>query len=69
MTRHEQEQAIAADLALCDMIDAFGTRKAKRQAKAQRQAIQAQIKAWIVEDGLADVSLDDLRNELAEFAA
>lgn len=69
MTRHEQEQQIAADLALCDMIDAFGTRKAKRQANAQRQAIQAQIKAWNIEDGIADISLDDLREELAGLAA
>ena len=66
MTRHEQEQAIASDLALCDMIDAFGTRSAKRQARAQRKACMAQIKAWNEADGLNDISLDDLRAELTQ---
>lgn len=64
MTRHEQEQQIAADLALCDMIDAFGARKAKRQAKAQRAAIAAQIRAWNEGDGMSDVSVDELYAEL-----
>lgn len=65
MTRHEQEQAIAADLALCDMIEAFGTAKGKRQARAQRKVCMAQIRAWNDADGLNDISLDDLRAELA----
>ena len=63
-SRHEAEQAIAADLALCDMIEAFGSRKAKRQAKAQRQAISAQIKAWNKEDGLDNMTTDELLAEL-----
>jgi len=58
------EQQIASDLNLIDMIEAFGAASAKRAARKQRKAIMAQIKAWNVEDGLADMSADDLMREL-----
>ena len=64
MTRHEQEQAIAKDLDLCDLIDALGTKSAKRKAKAQRAACYAQIKAWNDEDGQPWASDDELLAEL-----
>jgi len=62
--RHADEQAIAADLAQCDLIEAYGSAKAKRQARAHRKACFAQIKAWNVEDGLDAMSADDLMAEL-----
>lgn len=64
MTRHEQEQQIARDLNLIAMIEFAGDRNAKRAAKAQRKAIQAQIKAWNDEDGVSDMSDADLLAEL-----
>lgn len=64
MTRHQQEQQIAADLNLIAMIEFAGDRNAKRVAKAQRKAIQAQIKAWNAEDGLSDMTDAELLAEL-----
>ena len=64
MSRQAAEQQIAADLGLIDMIEAFGAAPAKRAARKQRKAIMAQIKAWNEEDGLADISTDDLMHEL-----
>ena len=64
MTRQQQEQQIASDLNLIAMIGFAGDRSAKRAAKAQRKAISAQIKAWNEEDGLSDLSDDDLMAEL-----
>lgn len=64
MSREAAEQQIASDLNLIDMIEAFGAASAKRAARKQRRAIMAQIKAWNVEDGLADMSADDLMREL-----
>ena len=46
------------------MIEFAGDRSAKRAAKAQRKAINAQIKAWNKEDGIADLSDADLLAEL-----
>ena len=46
MDRRETESAIARDLGLCDMVEAFGTRAAKRKARAHRKACLAQVKAW-----------------------
>jgi len=64
MTRHDDEQAIAADLAACDLIDAYGTAASKRQSRKHRAACMAQIRAWNAEDGLADMSAADLAAEL-----
>lgn len=64
MTRQQQEQQIASDLNLIAMIEFAGDRSAKRAAKAQRKAINAQIKAWNKEDGIADLSDADLLAEL-----
>lgn len=62
MTRHEQEQAIAKDLELCDLIMALGSPADKRKARKHRKACFAQIQAWNVEDGPVD--LDELMREL-----
>ncbi len=64
MNRHAQEQQIAADLDLISLIEIAGDRNARRAAKAQRKAINAQIKAWNVEDGLSAMSDADLLAEL-----
>lgn len=63
-SRHEAEQAIAKDLNLIAMIEFAGDRSAKRAAKAHRKAIQEQIKTWNVEDGIADMSDDELLAKL-----
>jgi hypothetical protein len=67
MTRHDQEQAIGKDLALCDLIDAIGKPSAKRKAQAHRKACMDQIKAWNIQDSPA-LSIDDLFAELSQFA-
>jgi len=64
MARQAQEQAIAKDLDLCDLIAAIGTSASKRKAAAHRKACMAQIKAWNAEDGL-NLSHDELLAELA----
>ena len=64
MTRQEQEQAIAKDLELCDLIVALGAPANKRKARKHRKACLAQIQAWNVEDGIADMDLDELMKEL-----
>jgi hypothetical protein len=63
MDRTAQEQAIAADLNLCDLISAIGSKSAKRKASAHRKACMAQIKAWNVADGI-NLSDDELMAEL-----
>lgn len=63
-TRHAEEQAIAADLAQCDMIEAFGTAAGKRAARKQRKLCLAQIRLWNEEDGLADMTAEELMAEL-----
>jgi len=65
MTRHEQEQAIAHDLALCDLGIALATGKLRKRYVAHRKACMDQIKAWNKEDGYSDMSLDDILAELA----
>jgi hypothetical protein len=62
--RQAAEQQIAADMNLIGMIEAFGSASAKRAARKQRKAVMAQIKAWNIEDGLADISDADLIAEL-----
>lgn len=64
MTRHAEEQAIAADLASCDMIEAYGSASAKRAARKQRAVCMAQIRRWNEEDGLAEMSIDEILAEL-----
>jgi hypothetical protein len=58
------EQAIAADLDLCDMILAFGTPAAKRKARAHRKACFAEIARMNAESGLDKLSDDELLAEL-----
>ncbi len=64
MTRYEQEQAIGQDLALCDLIEAIGSKSAKRKAKAQRAACLAQVRAWNKADGLDAMTADELMEAL-----
>jgi hypothetical protein len=64
MSRHEQEQAIAADLALCDIGLALTKGKVRKRYVDQRKACLDQIRAWNRADGLADISADELLAEL-----
>lgn len=54
------EQAIAADLDLCDMILAFGTPAAKRKARAHRKACFAEIARMNAEAGTDQMTDDEL---------
>ena len=66
MTRDEQEQAIATDLNLCDLVEAIGSKKARAEAKKQRAICMRQIRDWNREDRPEGMSIDDLYNELTE---
>jgi hypothetical protein len=66
MTRHEQEQAIVSDLALCDIGLAFAKGPLRKRYLAQRKACYDQIRKWNVEDGCQAMSLDELLAELGE---
>ncbi len=63
---HAAEQAIAADLAACDLALAMLRGKSRRPYLAQRHRCYAQIAAWNVEDGLREMSDDELLAELAK---
>ena len=65
MTRHEQEQAIAHDLALCDIGLAFAKGALRKRYLAQRKACYDQIRKWNVEDGHGAMSLNDILAELS----
>jgi hypothetical protein len=58
------EQQIAADLDLCDMIQAFGTRTAKRKARAHRKACFSAIAEMNRASGFSELSDDELLAEL-----
>jgi hypothetical protein len=58
------EQQIAADLDLCDMIEVFGNRTAKRKARAHRKACFAAIAEMNRVDGFGELSDDELLAEL-----
>lgn len=60
ISRHENEQAIGRDLALCDMVLAFGSASSKRRARAHRKACLDQIHQWNIEDEMADIPDDEL---------
>ena len=64
ISRHENEQAIGRDLALCDMVLAFGSASSKRKARAHRKACLDQIHQWNIEDGSSEMSDDELLAEL-----
>ena len=61
---HQDEQAIAKDLALCDLVAAIGSKAAKRQAKAQRKACFAQIRQWNTTGGVQGMTDAQLLAEL-----
>jgi hypothetical protein len=62
--RQTQEQAIAADLNLCDIGAAFTKGKNRQAFVAHRKACMAQIAAWNAEDGI-NLTDDELFAELA----
>jgi len=64
MTRHEQEQAIAHDLALCDIGLTLAKGKLRKHYLAQRKACFDQIREWNKQDGYSAMSLDDITAEL-----
>lgn len=64
MTRRETEQQIGRDLALCDLIQAVGTKASKRKAAIQRKACIAQIEAWNEADSPSNLSDDELLSAL-----
>ena len=64
MTRHEAEQAIAADLDLCDLGMAMTKGATRRKYVAHRTACMAQIRQWNVEDGLGEMTAAEILAEL-----
>lgn len=52
--------AIASDLDLCDMVEAFGKGAAKRKARAHRKTCFKAIADQNRADGLADMSDDEI---------
>lgn len=62
--REAAEQAIAADLALCDLGLALTKGKARTAFRRQREACFAQIAAWNAEDGFAGLTDAELVAEL-----
>jgi len=58
------EQQIAADLNLCDLISAIGNRASKRKATIHRKACFAAIREMNKDDGLDQLSDDELMAEL-----
>ena len=65
MTRHEQEQAIAHDLDICEL--GMANSKGKLRAQYARQFISCmdQIREWNKEDGLGQADLDELFAKLS----
>ena len=62
--RRAIESAIGRDLDLIDLVEAIGSREARRIAARQRRAIFAQLKAWNQADGLDSLTDDELLSEL-----
>ena len=60
MTRHEAEQAIAADLNLCDLGMAMTKGATHRKYVAHRAACMEQIRQWNVEDGLGEMTAAEI---------
>ena len=58
LTRRE-EQAIARDLHLCDVLDIIGSKAAKRRAKAQRRAIFDALSADTARNAPETAAMDD----------
>lgn len=64
MTRHDAEQAIAADLNICDLGMAMTKGATRRKYVAHRAACMAQIRQWNVEDGLGEMTAAEILAEL-----
>jgi hypothetical protein len=63
--RHAAEQAIAADLALCDLGEGLTRGRARSAFRRQRAACLAQVRAWNAEDGVGGLTDDELLAALA----
>jgi hypothetical protein len=63
-SRTTTEQQIGADLAKIDLINAIGTKLAKRIAMKHRAACFTEIKRMNQEDGLGNLTDDELLSEL-----
>jgi len=62
---HEAElTAIAGDLELCDLMEAVGDTKAKRRATAHRKACMDRLHEMNVEDGISEMSIEEIMAEL-----
>lgn len=62
--RHEIEQAIAKDIDAIDTALYFAKGAARRPLLAHKRACYAQIKQWNREDGLDNMTDDELLAEL-----
>jgi hypothetical protein len=58
------EQKIGADLAKIDLIEAIGTKSAKRAARKHRAACYAELARMNKADGLDTLTDDELLEEL-----
>ncbi len=66
MTRDETFEAIAADLDLCDIGMALTKGAARRKFVKHRKACIAEIARLNKEDGLADMTIDEIMKDMAE---
>lgn len=62
--RRAEEEALAADLDLCDLGLALTKGATKRKFAKHRKACLAQISQWNREDGLEEMTLDEIMAEL-----
>jgi hypothetical protein len=62
--RTTTEQQIGADLAQIDLINAIGTKQAKRIARKHRASCFEEIKRMNQDDGLDNLTDDELLAEL-----
>jgi hypothetical protein len=64
--RAAQEQALFADLDLCDLGMALTKGAARRKFVKHKKACLAQLARWNKEDGLEELTLDEILAELAD---
>ena len=64
MPRHQDEQQIARDLELCDLVSAIGTKSARAKARKHRRSCMDQIRQWNKEDGLDNMTDDEILADL-----
>ena len=64
MTRHQDEQKMARDLELCDLVSTIGTKSGKAKARKHRRSCIDQIRQWNKEDGLDSMTDDEILADL-----